>query len=55
MRDNQGGGESDPAEGVRKRCMKNFPSEDGAPERLGCGTVKQEVSQVLQRMCASAA
>jgi len=23
MRDSQGGGESDPAEGVRRRCMKN--------------------------------
>jgi len=26
MRDSQGGGESDPAEGVRRRCIKNFPS-----------------------------
>jgi len=26
MRDNPGGGESDPAEGVRRRCMKNSPS-----------------------------
>jgi len=26
MRDSQGGGESDPAEGVRSRCMKNSPS-----------------------------
>jgi len=26
MRDSQGGGESDPAEGVHRRCMKNFPS-----------------------------
>jgi len=24
-------------------------AEDGAPERLGCGTVKEEVSQILQR------
>jgi len=24
--DSQGGGESDPAEGFRKRCMKNSPS-----------------------------
>jgi len=24
MRDSQGGGESDPAEGVRRRCMKNY-------------------------------
>jgi len=26
MRDSQGGGESYPAEGVRRRSMKNFPS-----------------------------
>jgi len=26
MRDSQGGSESDPAEGVRRRCIKNFPS-----------------------------
>jgi len=26
MRDNPGGGESDPTEGVRRRCMKNSPS-----------------------------
>jgi len=26
MRDSQGRGESDPAEGVRRRCMKNAPS-----------------------------
>jgi len=24
--DSQGGGESDPAEGIRRHCMKNFPS-----------------------------
>jgi len=27
----------------------------GAPERLGCGTVKKEVSQFLQRVSAGAA
>jgi len=26
MRDNPGGGESDSAEGVRRRCKKNSPS-----------------------------
>jgi len=26
MQDSQGGGESDPAEGVRRRCVKNSPS-----------------------------
>jgi len=26
MRDSQRGGESDPAEDVRRRCMKNSPS-----------------------------
>jgi len=30
-------------------------AEDGAPERLGCGTVKEEVSQILQRVPARAA
>jgi len=29
-------------------------AEDGAPERLGCGTVK-EASQILQRVSAGAA
>jgi len=37
------------------RCgpeIKNGRSgvEDDAPERLGCGTVKEEVSQILQRV-----
>jgi len=36
--------------------VKNGRSaEDGTPERLGCGTVKEEVSQILQRMSAGAA
>jgi len=30
-------------------------AEDVAPERLGCGTVKEEVSQILQRVSAGAA
>jgi len=30
-------------------------AEDGAPERLGCGAVKEEVSQILQRVFAGAA
>jgi len=30
-------------------------TEDGAPERLGCETVKEEVSQILQRVSVSAA
>jgi len=30
-------------------------AEDGAPERLGCRTVKEEVSQILQRVSAGAA
>jgi len=30
-------------------------AEDGAPERLGCGTVKEEVSQILQRVATGAA
>jgi len=29
-------------------------AEDGAPERLRCGTVKEEVSQILQRVSAIA-
>jgi len=27
-------------------------AKDGAPERLGCGTVKEEVSRILQRVSA---
>jgi len=34
MRDSQRGGESDPAEGVRRRCMKNFPSPAPTSRRL---------------------
>jgi len=30
-------------------------AEDSAPERLRCGTVKEEVSQILQRVSAGAA
>jgi len=30
-------------------------AEDGAPERLGGGTVKEEVSQILQRVSAGTA
>jgi len=30
-------------------------AEDGTPERLRCGTVKEEVSQILQRVSAGAA
>jgi len=30
-------------------------AEDGASERLGCGTVMKEVSQILQRVSAGAA
>jgi len=30
-------------------------TKDGAPERLKCGTVKEEVSQILQRVSARAA
>jgi len=36
--------------------VKNGRSaEDGAPERLWCGTVKEEVSHILQRVSAGAA
>jgi len=27
-------------------------AEDGAPERLGCGTVKEKVCRILQRVSA---
>jgi len=30
-------------------------AKDGAPERLECGTVKEEVSRILQRVSAGAA
>jgi len=39
MRDNPGGGELDPAEGVRRRCKKNFSfvlSYIGKRTREGC-------------------
>jgi len=29
-------------------------AEDGVPQRLGCVTVKEEVSQILQRVSAGA-
>jgi len=29
--------------------------EDGLPERLGCGTVKEEVGQILQRVSTGTA
>jgi len=29
--------------------------KDGSPKRLGCGTVKEEVSQILKRVFAGAA
>jgi len=35
--------------------VKNGSAKNGAPERLGCGTVKEEVSQILQRVSAGAA
>jgi len=30
-------------------------AEDGVPKRLGCETIKEEVSQILQRVSAGAA
>jgi len=30
-------------------------AEDSAPERLGCGTDKEEVNRILQRVSAGAA
>jgi len=41
----------DPTVGPRpKVCV-----EDGAPERLRCGTVKEEVGQILQRVSTGSA
>jgi len=34
---------------------KSSGAEDSAPERLGWGTVKEEVSQILQRVSADSA
>jgi len=50
----------DPTVGPRLKAWtrgKNGRSgaEDGAPERLGCGTVEEEVSQILQKVSAGAA
>jgi len=30
-------------------------AKDGVPERLGCGTIQEEMSQILQRVSAGAA
>jgi len=30
-------------------------AKDGAPERLGCGTIQEEVNQILQRVFAGVA
>jgi len=30
-------------------------AKDGSPERLGCGTIQEEVSHILQRVSAGAA
>jgi len=36
--------------------LKNRSSaKDGVPERLGCGTVKEEASHILQRVSAGTA
>jgi len=34
------------------RVKNGSSAEDDARERLGCGTVKEEVSQILQRVSA---
>jgi len=57
------GGAGDPIAGPRskvwtrgQRWKKYCSAKDGAPERLGCGTIQQEVSQILQaRVSAGAA
>jgi len=40
---------------VWTRGKNGSGAENGAPERLGCGTVKGEVSEILQRVSAGAA
>jgi len=40
---------------VRPEVKNGSSAEDGAPERLGYGTVKEEVSQILKRVSAGAA
>jgi len=50
----------DPTVGPRPKVWTEFKNgrsgaEDGEPERLGCETVKEEVSQILQRVSAGAA
>jgi len=50
-----GGGGTRPLprnEGEPKVKNGRSTAEVGAPERLGCGTVKEEVSQILQRVSA---
>jgi len=59
MQDSQGGGESDPAEDVRRRCMKNSPSflscigkrtKEGCDRNLaGEGVVRNPVKFILSQ------
>jgi len=37
-------------QGLDQRSKMESSAEDGAPERLGYGTVKEEMSQILQRV-----
>jgi len=43
----------DPRSGPEVKNGKSS-AKDGAPERLGCGTVKEEVSHILHRVSADA-
>jgi len=47
--------QSDHAPRSGPKVKNGSSAEDGAPERLGYGTVKEEVSQILPRVTASAA
>jgi len=46
----------DPTVGPRPKVWNGRSSDkDGAPKRLECGTIQEEVSQILQRVSAGAA
>jgi len=44
-----------PRSGPEVKNGKNYSVENGAQERLRCGTIQEEVSQILQRVSAGAA
>jgi len=44
-----------PTPSLDQRSNMEEESKDSAPERLGCQTIQEEVSQILQRVSAGVA